>query len=150
MKTILLICSLLFAPAVLADDEEMLEKFQDYLDFSPYAIATISVDQLASLEGENLVYIDTRNQQQFDLGHIPGAKHIEWREVLNRRDEIPKDKPVIMYCETGLLSSKAQFILRMAGYENIKVLWGGYLVWASKQSFVDAAIHSTPERKKQK
>ena len=84
------------------------------------------------------MFVDTRNKGQFEAGHIPGARHIEWREILARRDEIPTDVPVVLYCETGLLSSKAHFALSVSGRENVKVLWGGYLMWSARQSFEDA------------
>ena len=148
-KSILLLLWLLLSPlTAFADNEQTLEALQEYLDFTEYASGTISVEQLNELVDSEIVYIDTRNAGQFTRGHIPGAINIEWREVLKRRNEIPRDKPVVMYCETGLLSSKAQLMLRMDGYENIKVLWGGYLVWVTRQSFQEAVkIRNIPPQK---
>ncbi len=60
--------------------------------------------------------------------------NIEWREILVRRDEIPRDRPVAYYCDTGPLTSKAQFILRLAGFDPIKVLFGGFDAWRSYRS----------------
>lgn len=139
MKKILLFCLFIFSPATFADNEEALEQLQEYLDFAEYASGTISIDQLAQIaDDQQITFIDARNAKQYEDGHIPGAINIEWREVIARKDEIPKDRPVIMYCETGLLSSKAQLMLTLDGYNNIKVLWGGYLVWITRQSFEDA------------
>jgi rhodanese-related sulfurtransferase len=64
--------------------------------------------------------------------------NIEWRQIPARRDEIPTDKPVVLYCETGLLSSKAQFALRVAGRDYVMVLQGGYLMLCAHQSFEEA------------
>jgi len=111
---------------------------REYMEFAEYAEGSISTDQLASIDTKGIVFVDTRNRGQFDAGHIPGALHIEWREILSRRGEIPTDQPVVLYCETGLLSSKAQFALSVAGRDNVKVLWGGYLMWSAHQSFEDA------------
>ncbi|HHT00792.1 MAG TPA: rhodanese-like domain-containing protein, partial [Thiomicrospira sp.] len=55
-----------------------------------------------------------------------------WRELLSRKDEVPTDKTVVVYCDTGLLSSKAHFALSVAGFENVRVLFGGYLKWQEK------------------
>mgnify|MGYP000011483629 FL=1 len=120
-----------------ADDNPAVAAMQDYLDFADYGEGSISTEQLASIESTNILYIDTRNPAQYDSGHIPGALNIEWRLILARRAEIPTDRPVVLYCDTGLLSSKAQFSLKIAGRDNIKVLWGGYLMWLAGQDSGD-------------
>ena len=48
------------------------------------------------------------------------------------------DKTVVLYCDTGLLSAKAHLVLRLAGYENVKVLQGGYLMWSQEQGSKEA------------
>ena len=121
-----------------AEDNAAIEAMQEYMDFAEYFEGSISTEQLAPIGSDEVFFVDVRNKGQYDEGHIPGAVNIEWRQILARRDEIPVDKPVILYCETGLLSSKAHFALRVAGYENVKVLWGGYLMWSARQSFDDA------------
>ena len=137
-RIIALTAIIVFSTISYAENNPAIEAMQEYLDFAEYAEGSISPEQLASIETENILFIDARNEGQYKEGHIPGALNIEWRQILARRDEIPKDKPVVLYCDTGLLSSKAQFALRVAGWENVKVLWGGYLVWSSRENFEDA------------
>ena len=122
----------------MAEENPALEAIQEYMDFAEYSEGSISTDQLASIDSDGIFFVDTRNQGQYDEGHIPGAVNIEWRQILARRDEIPTDRPVVLYCETGLLSSKAHFALRLAGRDNVKVLWGGYLMWSARHSFEEA------------
>lgn len=129
----------LISVSPLQAEDENLAFIQEFLDFVEYADGTISTEQLTSIDSKDIVFIDARNEGQYNEGHIPGAINIDWRDTIKRMDEIPRDKPVVLYCETGLLSSKAHFMLRLAGYENAKVLWGGYLVWSARQSFEDAA-----------
>lgn len=136
------------APGTYAEDNPAIEAMQEYMEFAEYSEGSISTEQLASIETGEIFFIDTRNKGQFDEGHIPGAVNIEWRQILSRRDEIPTDKPVVLYCETGLLSSKAHFALRVAGRENVKVLWGGYLMWSARQSFEEAQKHDNEPIKK--
>ncbi len=137
-KIMALVGGFLVSSAAFAADNAAIEAMREYMEFAEYSEGSISTDQLASVDGKEIFFVDTRNKGQFDAGHIPGARHIEWREILARRDEIPTDVPVVVYCETGLLSSKAQFALSVAGRENVKVLWGGYLMWSARQSFEDA------------
>lgn len=145
MRLFLLLMTLLATGKLLADEHDMFEFMQEYLDFAPYSDGTISSEQLNDAGLENFFFIDTRNSGQFNQGHIPGAINIDWREILKRKHEVPKDKSVVLYCETGLLSSKAQYMLQLAGYDNVKVLWGGYLVWSARQSFEEATKFGKPE-----
>ena len=64
--------------------------------------------------------------------HIPGAVHIEWREVLSRRGELPVDRAVLLYCNTGSLSAQAAFALKASGREDVYVLTGGFDGWNLK------------------
>ncbi len=144
-RAILFLLVLIFAGSLKAGEHDIFVVMQEYLDFAPYSDGTISTEQLSDIDVSKLTFIDTRNAGQFAKGHIHGAVNIDWREVLQRKEEIPRDKPVIMYCETGLLSSKAQFMLQLAGYDNVKVLWGGYLAWSTRQTFQEAAAHRNPE-----
>lgn len=118
-----------------AEDNPAVEAIQEYLDFAEYSEGSISTEQLASIDYKNIFFVDVRSKRDYDRGHIPDAVNIEWREILSRRDEIPTDKPVIIYCEIGILSSRAHLALKMAGKDNVKVLWGGYHMWSAGQNF---------------
>lgn len=137
-KLFILMALLVSAGGISAENNPAIEAMQEYLDFAEYSEGSISTEQLASIDPGGIFFVDARSKAQYDEGHIPGAVNIEWRQILARRDEIPTDRPVVLYCETGLLSSKAHFALRVAGRDNVKVLWGGYLVWSARQSFEDA------------
>jgi rhodanese-related sulfurtransferase len=140
----LCLVTLIITSNLLAHEQNNLEFMQDYLDFAPYSDGIISTEQLKEVDTSSYVFIDNRNADQYSKGHIPGAINIDWRDILKRQAEVPRNKPVVMYCETGLLSSKAHYMLQLAGYENVRVLWGGYLVWSARQAFVDAAKETTP------
>ena len=68
--------------------------------------------------------------------------NIEWRQVLAQRSSIPKDKPVLIYCNTGSLSAQAGFALRIAGYDNLRILQGGFAEWKAKGG-LDAATRAS-------
>jgi len=137
-KLFILLTALGVAPAVIADDNPAIDAIQEYMEFAEYSDGAISTAQLASVGAGEILFIDTRSHDQYDSGHIPDARNIEWREVLARKDEIPADKTVVLYCDTGLLSAKAHLALRLAGYENVKVLQGGYLMWNREQGSKEA------------
>ena len=84
---------------------------------------------------ESVSFIDTRTAEEFQQSSIPGATHIEWREVFERIDEVPTDGRVILFCNTGTLSAQAAFGLRVLGRENVLVLQTGYLGWQEAAAY---------------
>ncbi|MBT3197063.1 MAG: rhodanese-like domain-containing protein [Gammaproteobacteria bacterium] len=124
------------SPPLLADHQAV-EALEEYMAFAPYAAGAISSEQLEHEGYRKFFIVDTRNQGQYQQGHLPGAINIEWREILSQRDQLPAEQPILLYCETGLLSSKAHLALNVAGFDNVKVLWGGYIIWSARQTFED-------------
>lgn len=125
-----------------ANEKAVLDALEGYLEFVDYGGATIFPQQIPKDAWEKMFVIDARDKAQYDKEHIPGAVHIEWRQVMARRSEIPKDKPVLIYCNQGTLSAQAGFALRLAGYENVRILQGGMAEWKARGGF-DAAAKAT-------
>jgi len=122
-------------PVWAQENTEAIEIMEEYLDFADYGGATIFPEQIPAMDWKNFFIIDARDPSQFNKEHIPGAVNIEWRQVLARRSELPKDKPMLIYCNTGTLSAQAGFALRVAGYDNLRILQGGMNEWQSKGGF---------------
>lgn len=112
-----------------------LEAMEDYLDFVEYGGGIIFAEQIPAEDWPRFHVIDARDEAQFAREHIPGAVNLEWRRVLAERDSIPQDQPVLIYCNTGTLSAQAGFALRVAGYENVRILQGGFEEWKAKGGF---------------
>lgn len=55
--------------------------------------------------------------------------------MVAQRDEIPRDQPVIIYCNTGSLSAQAGFALRLLGWDNVRILQDGLVGWKAKGGF---------------
>jgi rhodanese-related sulfurtransferase len=128
--------SLQLAPAVAtANEKAAIDAMEAYLDFVEYGGATIFPEQIPKDDWKKFFVIDARDKDQFAKEHIPGAVNIEWRRALAERSRIPKDKPVLLYCNSGTLSAQAGFALRVAGYENVRILQGGYAEWKAKGGF---------------
>lgn len=125
-----------------ANDKAVVDALEGYFEFVDYGGATIFPEQIPRDDWKKFFVIDARDAGQYGKGHIPGAVNIEWRQVLARRNEIPKDKPVLIYCNQGTLSAQAGLALRLAGYENVRILQGGMSEWKAKGGF-DAAAKAT-------
>ncbi len=118
-----------------APEDAAAKAMEDYLEFVDYGGATIFPEQIPAPDWKRFFVIDARDKAQFDKEHIDGAVNIEWRRVLAEKGRIPKDKPVLLYCNTGSLSAQAGFALRVAGFDNVRILQGGYAEWKAKGGF---------------
>jgi len=138
------IAALALAPMLASADEntEAVKAMEEYLAFVDYGGGTISPAQIAKDDWQRFHVIDARDKEQFDKEHIPGAVNLEWRQVLEKRASIPKDKPVLIYCNTGSLSAQAGFALRVAGYDNVRIVQGGFAEWKAKGGFDAAAAQA--------
>ena len=143
MKTVRVIFSLiivvsagLFVPVVsYAEDKAAISTMEAYFDFSEYEGGTILPEQIPAEDWKNIYVIDTRDAEQYQKAHIPGAVNIDWRKVLGQRSKLPNNKMVLLYCNAGTLSSQAALALRVAGMENVRILQGGFTDWKAKGGF---------------
>jgi len=139
--------SLLLAPTAHADNKAIAtDEMEAYLEFVDYGGGVIFAEQIPKEEWPKMVLIDARDPAQFAKGHIPGAINMDWRQVLAKRNDIPKNKPVLIYCNTGSLSAQAGFALRVAGWENVRILQGGMAEWQVKGGFDAAAKAAGPAK----
>ena len=76
--------------------------------------------------------IDVREPQEFDAGHILGARNIPVTQLKQRLVEVRKDKPVYLYCQKSSRSSRAANVLHKKGYQEIYQLKGGFKNWTGK------------------
>ena len=73
-----------------------------------------------SLTGMSMTVIDVRTEAEWKTGHLEGALHIEWQDILKIPSDIQKDEEIYLYCRSGNRSGKATQILLEAGYINAK------------------------------
>lgn len=101
--------------------------------------------------------LDVRSRAEFDgisqahpasrLGHIPGAKWLEWTELLDndhfflpealQREKLEKagitpDKEIVVYCHRGNRASNTFLALKALGYPNVKEYIGSWSDWAAR------------------
>ena len=119
-------------PAVADDKTKLMDELSGYLEFVDYGGGTIFAEQIPKSEYSKMMIIDARDAGQYAKERIPGSVNIEWRQVLAKSSGIPKDKTVLIYCNTGSLSAQAGFALRVSGWENVKILQGGFAEWKAK------------------
>jgi len=82
------------------------------------------------------VVLDVRSREQYEEGHIPGARNIPLDELISELKTLPKDKTIVTYCGgiTCPLAPKAALELAQKGFK-VKELYGGIAEW-KKQGFL--------------
>ena len=79
---------------------------------------------------EEHIILDTREQDEFDEGHIQGAILIPYTEIENKAEEMlpDKDAQILVYCRSGRRSKIASESLAKLGYTDVKE-FGGIIDW---------------------
>ncbi len=113
-------------------DKSTTDTLEGYFEFIDYNSGTIMSEQIPADDWKKFYVLDVRDAAQFAKDHIPGAVNIEWRKVFAERAKLPKDKTILAYCNTGSFSAQSAMALRMAGYENVRILHGGFGEWKAR------------------
>lgn len=72
--------------------------------------------------------VDVRTPTEFAAGHLPGATNIPVDELRSRMSELPRDRPLVTYCQVGQRGYLALRILLQNGFDAVN-LSGGYKTW---------------------
>ncbi|HEV7490005.1 MAG TPA: rhodanese-like domain-containing protein [Rhodanobacteraceae bacterium] len=84
---------------------------------------------------ENALLIDVSSVQDFEKGHIPGARHVAMSQFDPENKDLAKAKelPVAIYCRNGQTSGQAAQRLVKAGFSKVYWLEGGLGTWTEAQ-----------------
>jgi rhodanese-related sulfurtransferase len=84
---------------------------------------------------ENALLVDVSPQQDFEKGHVPGAKNVAMSQFDPENKELAKvkDLPVALVCKTGQTSATAAQRLKKAGFSKVFWLEGGLGAWSEAQ-----------------
>jgi hydroxyacylglutathione hydrolase len=101
--------------------------------FPMESLGLLSVHELKSMldRHEQLTVLDTRGQEEWESGHIEGALHIYVGHLEQRLSEVPRDKPVAVYCKTGHRAGLSASILLRAGYPKVYNVPGSITAWVA-------------------
>ncbi len=73
--------------------------------------------------------IDVREKDEFNAGHILGARNIPFYELKQRHIELRKDTPIYLYEDGNYAAYRAALELRKHGFEELYILKDGYEHW---------------------
>lgn len=89
--------------------------------------------EVATLDSQNSILLDVRDDDEREEGYIPESVHIPLPELRQRLAELPKDREIIAYCQTGQRSYFACRLLMLNGFK-ARNLTGAYRTWKIVQN----------------
>lgn len=87
----------------------------------------IHVSDVRALVESGAVFIDVREKNEYEAGHLINAMNIPLSELRERMHEIPKDVPVYVHCRSAQRSYNAVMALENSGYTNVYNVSGSFL-----------------------
>ena len=102
-------------------------------------VKSINVDQAREFMGEKspdeLTILDVRQPNEYEAGHLPGAKLIPLPNITSRLGEIDPDKTTVVYCAVGGRSRIAAQMMVAQGFSDVYNLSGGFKAWKGVAAF---------------
>lgn len=94
-------------------------------------LTPISVHELQRKrqEGGRLTVLDVRTEGEWAAGHIDGAVHVHGGTLQERFAEVPRDRPVAVYCDSGYRASIAASLLKRNGFGQVRNVPGSWKAW---------------------
>lgn len=91
--------------------------------------------ELNTIDPKSVQLVDVRTAQEFELGTIRGARHIDLNTLRQHLDELDREQPLVVFCQVGLRGYLAYRLLKQHGFQNVRNLTGGYKTyrWAVDQ-----------------
>src|SRR5215212_9161790 len=100
--------------------------------------------------GNGIVLVDVRESDEWDRGHLPGARHVPRGYLESRIEAAAPDRNanVVLYCASGQRSALAAHTLKeLLGYSNVRSMTGGITLWKDRGYKVEVPRNLTREQK---
>ena len=121
-----------------------LDRVSGYFDASS-AAGTSAVRQISARDLRDrlndVTVLDVRSGNEWATGHIGGAAHVPLGYLADRHLELPRDRPIVVQCQSGARSSIAASVLERLGVTNVMNLSGGMSAWVAAALPVEEGVH---------
>ncbi len=93
----------------------------------PYS-TTAGLEKLIGEKTTPYILVDVRTPEEFASGAIPTAINIPYESIVDQAPTADKDALIVVYCRSGSRSTRAESMLKQAGYRNV-VNFGAISNW---------------------
>jgi rhodanese-related sulfurtransferase len=108
--------------------ESGVDRFLTSIPAGYYTIA--NVEGLKNLlKNSQTLLVDVREASEYQSGHIPNAINIPLRTLSHNLNQIPRNRPVVLYCSSGYRSAMGVMTLHLLGYENVQGFPPSFVGW---------------------
>ena len=103
----------------------------DAVDAWPGVLADASPEDIDARRVQGTVEIvDVRNGSEWAAGHIPGSRNLPLGRLAERTDELPRDRPLVVHCQSGARAGVALSLLLARGFTDVQHLQGDWAEWS--------------------
>jgi rhodanese-related sulfurtransferase len=106
---------------------------QDLIDEAKQQIEQVTPAEVRDMQARNedVIYLDVREPNEWNLGHLPNAVHLP-RGNLETKVEglVDRGQRIVIYCARGNRSALAALTMKQMGYEKVASMSGGIQGWA--------------------
>jgi len=106
---------------------------QDLIDEAKQQIEEVTPEQVRDMQARNerVVYLDVREPNEWNLGHLPQAIHLPRGNIETKVEGIiDRGDRVVIYCARGNRSALAALTMKQMSYGNVASMSGGFQGWA--------------------
>jgi rhodanese-related sulfurtransferase len=96
-------------------------------------VALAQWHEVARLDPQRQVLLDVRRATERTQGALPGSRHIPLDELRARLNELPRDREIIVHCQSGQRSYFACRMLAQHGF-HVRNLAGSYRTWQAQNA----------------
>lgn len=93
-------------------------------------VPDVQPDALEATLAGGAELVDVRNSSEFAAGHLPGAVNLPLGRLAERLDELPRDRPLVVHCQSGARAGVAVGLLAARGFGDVRHLAGDYVGWS--------------------
>lgn len=95
-------------------------------------------EAIALRERGDVIYVDVREPQEWNLFRIPGAVHVPLAKIGEvTPEQVARDRHVVLYCSRGNRSALATDAMQKLGYTNVASMAQGIMGWVSAGGAVE-------------
>lgn len=110
-------------------EPELVEAVDGFLSTLPEGFLTNSLEGVQDLVADGAALVDMREPEEYEEGSIPDAISVPIRSMVSTDAEVPQDRPVVVYCQSGYRAAMALPMYHLLGYPNAEGFPGSFAAW---------------------